>query len=353
MQDRKSMDHCKEESIKHYIAEKVRIGDMDLILKIKDNFGISKDMAERYLRECVREGIISEGTAGSCGYELVVSEQIWEYQNERGLSEDRAYISDVRPSLQGVSKEAMTAWAYVFAEMMNNAIEHSQAKHIRVCLKRDFLYTEISIMDDGIGVFQNIRRYLAQKYQCEADNQDVFAELYKGKFTSDPTAHSGEGIFFSSKIMREFALWSENTIFAAGCGEKERLVESHLISYYTKCNHIGTLAVMRLENDAKIKTSEIFDRYTTVEEGLVKTLIPIKEVCAYGEPVARSQARRLLRRLEEFKEVTFDFADIEFLGQGFADEVFRVFRRDHPQVLLKTVHTTPAVQRMIVRARSA
>lgn len=346
MQNEKNVAPENEESVKRYIAEKVQTGDTEWIPKVMDNFGVSEDMAKRYMQECVQKGIVSKGTGGS-GYKLVRNEKIWEYQNERGLSEDRVYIADVRPFLQDVSKAAMTAWAYVFAEMMNNAIEHSRAKHIRVCMKKDFLYTEVSITDDGVGIFQNIRHYLEQKYQCEADNQDVFAELYKGKFTSAPTSHSGEGIFFSSKIMREFALWSENTIFSAGCGEKEKLVQSHLISYYTKGGHIGTMAVMRLENDAKVKTNEIFDRYTTIEEGLVKTLIPIQEVCAYGEPVARSQARRILRRLEEFKEVTFDFAGIEFLGQGFADEVFRVFRREHPQVLLKSINANQTVQRMV------
>lgn len=40
--------------------------------------------------------------------------------------------------------------------------------------------------------------------------------------------------------------------------------------------------------------------------------------------VARSQARRICNRLEEFKEVILDFQDVEYMGQGFADEVFKV-----------------------------
>ena len=43
---------------------------------------------------------------------------------------------------------------------MNNAIEHSEAEKISYAVKRDCLYTEISIVDDGIGVFKNIQKYL-------------------------------------------------------------------------------------------------------------------------------------------------------------------------------------------------
>lgn len=32
--------------------------------------------------------------------------------------------------------------------------------------------------------------------------------------------------------------------------------------------------------------------YTSIEEGFMRTRIPVKEACLTGEPVARSQARR-------------------------------------------------------------
>ena len=87
--------------------------------------------------------------------------------------------------------------------------------------------------------------------------------------------------------------------------------------------------------------------YTDVEEGLIKTNIPVKEACINGEPVARSQARRICNRLDQFKEVEFDFSNVEFMGQGFADEVFRVYAVNNPQVLLRPVNMNPSVERMI------
>ena len=87
--------------------------------------------------------------------------------------------------------------------------------------------------------------------------------------------------------------------------------------------------------------------YTDVEQGFIKTNIPIKAACINGEPVARSQARRICGRLETFKEVVLDFEDVEFIGQGFADELFRVYASAHPEVLLCPINVVPDVERMI------
>lgn len=87
--------------------------------------------------------------------------------------------------------------------------------------------------------------------------------------------------------------------------------------------------------------------FAPIDEGFIKTRIPIAEVCPYAEPIARSQARRILYRLEEFKQVEFDFEGVEFMGQGFADEVFRVFQNKHPEIELIPVHANPTVLGMI------
>ena len=69
--------------------------------------------------------------------------------------------------------------------------------------------------------------------------------------------------------------------------------------------------------------------------------------------MSRSQARRVLTRFERFSEVLLDFHGIEIIGQGFADEIFRVFRREHPEIRVIWGRTTEKVERMISRAVAA
>ena len=275
-----------------------------------------------------------------------VSEQ-WNMVNAGMLEEDELYWTHISPFLGELSGNVQDIWYYAFTEIMNNAIDHSGGDQIRFGIQKDALYTEISITDNGVGIFRNIQDYFRKKSGISLNSEQAAMELYKGRMTTDPARHSGEGIFFVSKMLSEFAVWSDNTVYSYRCDDRDRFVQSHLISYYTKMEGIGTMAVMKLENDSKRTSREVFDTFAPLEEGFVKTLIPMKEMCPLGDPVARSQARRILRRLDEFREIIFDFRDIDFMGQGFADEVFRVFQNQHPDIMLNVINANETVLGMI------
>ena len=76
-----------------------------------------------------------------------------------------------------------------------------------------------------------------------------------------------------------------------------------------------------------------------------KTIVTVK--FSAREYVSRSEARRLLARLEMFSEVVFDFAGVRSIGQGFADEIFRVFAQSHPRIVVTCRNVDPAVEVMI------
>ena len=342
-----SFQEEKREAIKRYMLEKIRQDDEKFIQKTMDSFGISVTTVKRYLQECLENQVLCMDEEKKTRYKLKTTSFAFDYQLCDNVDEDEIYYAHIRPLLEDDSKEALAIWYYAFTEMMNNVIEHSGYKNIYCVVKRDFLYTEISIIDDGQGIYKNVQTYWQNIFGKKLTNQDVLAELYKGKFTTKPENHSGEGIFFTSKVLNEFAIWSDNAIFSQGCYDKDRFVQSHLISCYNKLNQIGTMVVMKLENQTTRTIKEVFDMYAPIEEGFVKTKIPLAEVCPYAQPVARSQARRILYRLEEFKQVEFDFEGVEFMGQGFADEVFRVFRNQYPGTELIPVNANPSVLGMI------
>ncbi|MEE1315199.1 MAG: DUF4325 domain-containing protein [Faecalimonas sp.] len=345
-----SFQEAKRESIKRYMLEKIRMDDEEFIEKTMDNFGISITTVKRYVKEELEKQTLCADEERQCGYRLYTQIFTFEYAIE-GLDEDTIYLEDVAPLLDDVSKQAKHIWYYAFAEMMNNAIEHSEGNKIQCTVYKDCLYTEIRIVDDGVGIFRNVQQYLKNTCGKDFAYQDVIAELYKGKLTTKRENHSGEGIFFTSKVLYEFAIWSEGAALKQGYYEQGQLIESHLLAYYNKLNQIGTMVVMRLENDTTRTIKEVFDMYAPIEKGFVKTRIPLAEVCLYAQPVARSQARRLLHRLEEFEQVEFDFAGVEYMAQGFADEVFRVFHNQHPEVELIPLNANESVLGMIQHVR--
>ena len=77
----------------------------------------------------------------------------------------------------------------------------------------------------------------------------------------------------------------------------------------------------------------MFDLYADIEGGFIKTRIPMKNVFD-SSPVSRSQAKRICNRLEKFKEVLLDFDGVQWMGQGFAHQLFVVFANQHPDFRL-------------------
>ena len=112
---------------------------------------------------------------------------------------------------------------------------------------------------------------------------------------------------------------------------------------------------MRLNNHTARTTKKIFDQYTSEDEfGFTKTVVPVR-LAQYGDDklVSRSQAKRLLARVDRFKTVIFDFEGVDSIGQAFADEIFRVFNTKHPEIELIAIKTNSAVKRMISRAKAS
>jgi hypothetical protein len=118
----------------------------------------------------------------------------------------------------------------------------------------------------------------------------------------------------------------------------------------------GTLVMMTIERRATRSVKEVFDRFApeSGEFGFQKTIVPVKLMQYEGDNlVSRSQAKRLIHRFEQFREVILDFDGVKFIGQPFADELFRVFKNSHPEVHLYVVNTNEDVDKMIKHVTSA
>ena len=103
-------------------------------------------------------------------------------------------------------------------------------------------------------------------------------------------------------------LWSDSLILKWGCQDELEVLRSHLAAYAARIWKEHTMVMMTLENETEREAGQVFDTYADVDDGFIRTRIPVKEACITGEPVARSQARRICHRLETFCEVILDFS---------------------------------------------
>lgn len=185
-------------------------------------------------------------------------------------------------------------WEYSFMEMMNNAIDHSNAEKVVISVFQNFLSTTIFIEDNGIGIFRKIKEFYHYAYLDDAVN-----ELFKGKLTTDSAHHSGEGIFFTSRVLDRFAAISDGKIFTHD-KYYDLLTDLEDISSMKQWkDQPGTRIYMELSNCSKKILREVFDMFSDVDGGFTKTKIPIKNIFE-TYPVSRSQAKRLCHRFEKF-----------------------------------------------------
>ena len=308
--------------------------------RLAGQHGVSRQSASAWLAKLKQEGIItSSGVGRGVRYQLAVLAKVQQSYESAGLSEDRVWRELAGPQVADLPPNVRDIWHYAVTEMVNNAVDHSGSARVVVGLVRDALNTMMYVADEGEGIFLKIQRAL-DLY----DPREAILELAKGKLTTDPAHHTGEGIFFSSKVMDAFDIRSGTLHFMHDEWGADVLLAR-------PASAPGTLVLMRLANDSARTLQEVFDQFAAPEEyTFAKTIVPVRLAQHEGEKlVSRSQAKRLTMRFERFQTVVLDFAGVEEIGQAFADEVFRVFQQAHPATALLPIHMTSAVENMFKR----
>lgn len=329
----------KKEQIKEYILDRLsREGDERLAAKTAETFDTSLNTVYRYLREMEADGMIARS---GHSIEAVKEEKRWTLERDSGdLDSDTVFYNrEICPLIASLPKNVRAVWDYCFSEMMNNAIDHSESERVDVVFRKSAFDTEMIIRDYGKGIFENIKEHFGYP-----SYQDASAELFKGKLTTDSSRHSGEGIFFTSRALDAFAALANGITFSHNKFEEieEKTGEDPEIRTY---DGRGTLIYMELSNSSQKVMKDIFDRYADIDGGFTRTSIPVGNIFSY--PVSRSQASRLLNRFDQFEKVTLDFSGVEEIGQGFADQIFRIYASQHPETKIEVCNTNEAVSRMI------
>jgi anti-sigma regulatory factor (Ser/Thr protein kinase)/predicted transcriptional regulator len=331
--------------VRQFILENVSSHPGDITRRVMEQFGISRQAANKHLQRLVSNGLIeAKGKTSGRQYTLKpLTDTTITLKSSPDLEEDRIWRERVHPLLKGISLNVLEICHYGFTEMFNNVIDHSGGEYATIRVLYTPAQIEIHVIDDGVGIFQKIKTELGLE-----DERHAILELSKGKLTTDPERHTGEGIFFTSRVFDRFYILSTNLRFIHE-GEDDWLLEEE--EKHTKGTSIGII----IQTQSKRTVKEVFDRYAAEQDdyGFTRTHVPVA-LAQYPDEnlVSRSQAKRLLARFDRFKEVFLDFARVQRIGQAFADEIFRVFRKSHPNIRLVYVNANKEVEVMIHRAET-
>ena len=301
---------------------------------------VSRQAAHRRLRALAERGaVVHQGGGRTARWTLPSARLLGFDYRVQGLEEVRVW-EDLRPRVPALATLGSTAMSivwYALTEMLNNAIEHSGSATVHVGIVHDDASVGFSVVDEGIGAFANIQRARGLASPLEA-----LEDLTKGKVTTMPERHTGEGVFFTSKAVNRFEMEANGLVWVVDNDRNDYTVAS-------VAQRAGTRVTCRIAREPIRPLDRVFSEYTDEFE-FTRTRTVVRLFTLGVEFVSRSEARRLVRGLEQFREVVLDFDRVISVGQGFADEVFRVFANSHPEVRLLPRNMAPAVEFMVKRA---
>jgi anti-sigma regulatory factor (Ser/Thr protein kinase) len=333
--------------IRSYLLAKIPVHPKNIVAKASKAFACSRTTVHRHLNRLIRDGeIIKSGTTRQAQYFLKTekNKKIL-IPLEPGIEEDKVWQENFLADFETLPKNIRDICEYGFLEMLNNAIDHSEGTGVMIITEWVPDSIRIVIRDDGVGIFRKIRNILNLE-----DERESVLHLSKGKFTTDPENHTGEGIFFTSRAFDDFAITSRGRSYIRANWEEDWFVET------TEDENVpGTCFIMKIALDSKRKMQEVYAEYQNEDSDGVqrfdKTRIMVMLSMLGDERyVSRSQARRIVLGLEKFKHVDLDFKDISTVGQGFVDEVFRVFQSKYPNIKIEYTNANDDVRFMIERS---
>jgi anti-sigma regulatory factor (Ser/Thr protein kinase) len=327
---------ARGQEIRQFILMRVDEHSHDIAQLTAKQFGLTRQAVNLHLQRLLANSdLVRQGKTRRTRF-FLAPKKTWQKHYSRKQSESDVWERDVLPQISDLPDNALDIWRYCFTEIFNNAVDHSSGTRITVQLKRTSINVEIAIIDNGVGIFKKIQR--AMKF---SDERHSALELAKGKFTTDPAHHTGEGIFFTSKMLDAFDISSGGVCFTSMSPLK---------------NSKGTAVWMKLKNKSDRSRKEVFDAYASPENDYAfnKTVVPVKMAeQSPNDLISRSQAKRLLLRIDRFRTVVLDFKNVNQIGQAFADEIFRVFARSHPGIDVQFINANEDVLKMIRRAQNA
>lgn len=342
------MNTKQKNEIFRWTADQVMKGHTTaLIAAVQKRFKISRPTASKLVQEMIEQQLLTKsGPHNRPVYDLGQQRRILRsYRIEETADEQTIWARDFAPFLS-LTDNVKNIAHHAFTEMMNNAHDHSGGKNVYAYVRVSEERLIILIHDDGIGIFKKISDALHLP-----DRRLALLELSKGKFTTDPERHSGEGIFFTSRMFDLFAITANDLEYMHSDNGDEDILTDEVIQKMKT----GTSVGMLIRLDSQRTTRKVFEQFTLDHPddlSFNKTVVPVKLARMEGENlISRSQAKRLVARFDGFKKVILDFDEVEEIGQAFADEVFRVFVNSHPNVMLETTNTSDYVRRMIDRVK--
>jgi anti-sigma regulatory factor (Ser/Thr protein kinase) len=244
-----------------------------------------------------------------------------------------------------MTRPAREIHTYVFGEIVNNVLEHSSSPDLSILHRTRDDETRVSVRDTGVGIFDHIAAAAGF-----TDRMSSVRKLQTGGYTTSPEGHTGQGVFFSSRAADQLSINSGGIEWAT-----DNLIPDQTLRTINVFGR-GTTVTWQLEDATNRSLVGLFESFSILDEDEIPqfaaTAIAVAATTGTADYVTRSAARELLQGKDQFRVIVLDFSGVTNIGQGFADEVFRVFPANSPDVTVSAINMNEAVSWFVTQAQA-
>ena len=311
----------------------------DLAAHLMQRLSIGRSAATRTLRRLVAaQWLVREGTPRRPIHRPGLLRQAVHTYALPSLDEALPWARDFAPLFRLSPTVARNA-QHAFTELLNNAIDHSGGARVTVSVRQTPAHLQLLVSDDGCGLFTRIGESFAIH-----DPAQAMLELSKGKLSSQPDRHTGRGLFFTARIADILDLHANDSAF------QHRAWQRHQWQPTRPATRHGTSVFVAIALDSTLSLDAVMRDHSLdgAGYGFERTVVPLQMLAsAHSGLESRAQARQVASRLAQFRRAELDFDGIADVGHSFADELFRVFAREHPGVELVPTRANPRIAALL------
>lgn len=330
-------------AITQWITAAAQLHGTQLPAVLMERLGVSRRTAGSLLGRLVQaQWLVREGTPRRPVYRPGLLKQVVQRYPLAGLQEDLPWARDFAPFFT-LTPNVRRIAQHAFSELVNNAVDHSGGTEVTVSLRQTPLHLQMLVSDDGCGVFDSLQRSFDL-----VDPTVAMLELSKGQLTSQPDRHCGHGLFFTARLADVFDLHANQQAF------QYRGWDHRSWHPGKPMGRRGTSVFLGIALDTARTLDDVLRSHSADGAGyqLERTTVPLRLLAQDGVGLeSRAQARRVASRLQQFRCADLDFSGIDDVGRGFADELFRVFQRSHPDVQVTPCGMSARVAAMVASVR--
>ena len=328
------------QKIKKFILDNITLHQKDIIHTAIQRFGVSRQAILKHMHALIAEKqVLAYGKTRDRIYELRPHLNF----NKTVKINEKFYPREIvgnyiTPHLDVVENNIKEIIQFSMTALMNNILEHSKAKQFYFKLFKTYNDFHIIIRDNGIGIFKKI--------QSNLDLEDCLIaamELAKGRITTDSENHSGDEL---NAILHLF------DIVKIEANRKSLIYNSTLNKWMIEnsVHKHGTSLYLKIDPASNRNCEMIFKKLFDVPNN--RLTIPISLIMVPGMELinSRTQAKSILRNIENFSQVTFDFNQVELIGPAFADELVRESKKKNNLAKLNWINSSKMIDVLMSRA---